>query len=207
MGKYFLFSLSSYSYEIMEIFSFVLGTILSFIIVFACWTCSASPVFISISLLRLISVSILIWLLLVRFSYCTVFTDDDILFLFLCLCDTLHANKEHYFKENTLTDNQCCRGVCVSTWVSQKQEGQGHERGENVSKHCSFGCALDFNGQVLSRSSLCLNFSQGPVLLHCVCKSLWTTHQELLCQGIFTCCVSSLSQPQSLPNSIPVTVD
>lgn len=60
---------------------------------------------------------------------------------------------------------------------------------------------LDFNGQVLSCSSLCLNFSQGPVLLHCVCKSLWTTDQELLCQGIFTCCVSLLSQLLSLPNS------
>lgn len=89
----------------------------------------------------------------------------------------------------------------MSTWVSQKQEGQGHECGENVSKHYSFGCVMDFNGQVLSCSWLCLNFSQRPVLLHCVRKSLWTTDQELLCQGILTCCVSSLSQLLSLPNS------
>lgn len=37
-GKVLSFPPSSYSYEIMDIFSFVLETMLSFIIVFACWT-------------------------------------------------------------------------------------------------------------------------------------------------------------------------
>lgn len=46
-------------------------------------------------------------------------------------------------------------------------------------------------------SFLCLVFSQGPVLLHSVCKILWTVDKELLCQGIFACGVSSLSQTLS----------
>lgn len=41
-------------------------------------------------------------------------------------------------------------------------------------------------------SLLCCVFPQGPVLLHCVCKSIWASDKKLLCQSIFACSVSSL---------------
>lgn len=54
-------------------------------------------------------------------------------------------------------------------------------------------------------------FPQWSVLLHGVCEILWATDEELLCQSIFTCCVSSyvtfLCWTAFLSFSVPPVID